>query len=114
MTTNATSPFARSLIATLGLWIWVIPSAYFWHLATRHGVVLPYVPTFVWAPAGALWELAPPAYVAVVALSPFAFHRLTTHPRADRRVRRAVWTLAVISLPTALLWGRAIMSVATR
>ena len=110
MTSGVTSPLVRTLLSTLGLWVWVVPSAYFWHLADLHGIVLPYLPTIVWAPAGELWELSRAAYVLLLALVPLVIHRLTGRARADRRLRRVIWVVAGISIPIALVWGRAIVN----
>ena len=100
---------SRAAIPTLALWAWLIPSAYFWHVAGAGGVMLPQLPALVWMPAGALWEYAPILFVVVLALLPILVHALSTRASAYRVLRPAALVVGAVSSLVHLVWGSAML-----
>ncbi len=107
--TNARA-LAGTVVPTLGVWTWMVSSAYYWHLAVTHDVVLPYLPRCLWLPPGALWDVAPPAHLALMALVPVGAYRMQGATRGARLLRRTALGLATVSIVVALLWGRALVA----
>jgi hypothetical protein len=94
------------------LWWWVIPSAYFWQVASRTDSFLPYVPRGIWGLPGELWRVAPAIYVLIVAAVTYVVVVFV----ADRRPRRSVSIVAGVFIAivtiTHLLWGGVLLSAA--
>lgn len=92
------------------LWWWVIPSAYFWHLAKRTNSFLPYVPTGIWGLPGGLWRIAPVIYVVAVAVATYVVAIVLANRKPRRSVSIVTGVLIAIITITHVLWGGALLS----
>jgi hypothetical protein len=102
---------AGALLWLAALWVWVIPSAWFWGLAESQGILLPHVPHYLWAGPGELWIASPWLFAGVcLALSGGIAAAARRWPGLARETRILAWVVAIASIAIHALWGGAILS----
>ncbi len=93
------------------LWFWVIPSVWFWGLSESQGILLPYVPHYLWVWPGELWQTSPWLFTSVcLVLSGALFAGARRWPRLARRTRVLAVVFASVVAAIHALWGGAIVS----
>ncbi len=100
----------NTILATLLLWIWMLPSAVFWWMSIDNGIVLPGIPYAVWFLPGQLWRISPVAHIiSVIALPAFFYWFCRSRNCFNAKAKTMLCTAMLLIIFVHLMWGLSVV-----
>lgn len=96
-----------AIVITLLVWLWFIPSGYFWGLAIHHDILLPILPKISWFLPGFMWINLQWVFIVAIFILPIIFILLipSKKNRLINKIINVIKFCLIAFITISLIWG---------
>lgn len=96
----------NTVLATVLLLTWVLPSTFFWQICVKYNVILPNIPYFVWFLPGELWRMAPGIHIVSITAFTVLYGVFWGKKKKPNVVSKNILiTVMVLIILVHIIWG---------